>query len=83
MFGKRDPSAPAEQKAPPPAPTGGAAIATRPQRIEPTAAPEPKAPAPKLTGPATKGGAAPKATPGLDQLRRARHRRRPDDQHRP
>ena len=29
MFGKRDPSAPAEQKAPPPAPAGGAAIATR------------------------------------------------------
>ena len=71
MFGKRDPSAPAEQKAPPPAPTGGAAIATRPQRIEPTAAPEPKAPAPKLSGPSSKAGAAPKATPGLDQLRAA------------
>ena len=66
LFGKRDPSAPAEQKAPPPAPAGGAAITTRPQRVDPTPpAPEPKAPSPKLNGP------APKATAGLDQLRAA------------
>jgi pilus assembly protein CpaF len=68
MFGKRDRSAPAEQKAPPPAPTGGAAIATRPQRVEP--APAPTAPPPKVVSPA-KAGPAPKATPGLDQLRAA------------
>ncbi|MCK5910320.1 MAG: CpaF family protein, partial [Caulobacter sp.] len=58
MFGKRDPSASGDPKAPPPAPAGGAAIATRPQRIEPAAPPEPKAPAPKVNGP------APKATAG-------------------
>jgi pilus assembly protein CpaF len=71
MFGKRDQSAPAEQKAPPPAPAGGAAIATRPQRVEPAAAaPAPTAPPPKVNGPKA-GGAAPKATVGLDQLRAA------------
>ena len=39
MFGKRDPSASGDPKAPPPAPAGGAAIATRPQRIEPVGYP--------------------------------------------
>ena len=61
MFGRRDQSGPSKQ-APPPAPAGGAAIATRPQKVDPAA----PAPAPSASGGPPKP--APKATPGFEQL---------------
>ena len=61
MFGKRDQATGTERQAPPPAPTGGTAIATRPQRVDPAA--------PALAP--AKPAAAPKPTAGLDQLRAA------------
>ena len=61
MFGKRDQNSATDRHAPPPAPADGAAIATRPQRVEP--APDRTAPSPKV--------ATPKPTPGLEQLRAA------------
>ena len=66
MFGKRPPG---DQglRAPPPAPAGGVAVATRPQRVEPGAG----APPPDAARPAANPAAAkptPKATPGLAQL---------------
>ncbi|HEX8571105.1 MAG TPA: ATPase, T2SS/T4P/T4SS family, partial [Caulobacteraceae bacterium] len=88
MFGRRSseavapqtPAPPAPAKAPPPAaPAGGAEIATRPQRVEPSAAaaapkPAPKPPAP--TGAALRGGGAaakagPRMTAGFEQLKAA------------
>ncbi|OZA72774.1 MAG: protein kinase, partial [Caulobacter sp. 39-67-4] len=65
MFGKRDQNPATDRQAPPPAPVDGSAIATRPQRVEPAAdrGGERSAPSPKV--------AAPKATPGLEQLRAA------------
>ena len=78
MFGKRT-GADAAPSAPPPAPLGGADIATRPQRVEPAAQrPEPEVLAaqsntsrPKPPPPAGGAKAGPRATPGLEQLRRA------------
>ena len=71
MFGKRPTDGPARAipAESPPEASEAAPIATRPQRIEPTAAAPPPgaAAAPKAGGPA----AGPKATSGFDQLRAA------------
>ena len=65
MFGKRASDTPAGPRAaPPPAPAGGAAISTRPQKVAPEAGAKPAA-----GQPAPAGG--PKATPALEQLRAA------------
>ncbi|MES2724344.1 MAG: CpaF family protein, partial [Pseudomonadota bacterium] len=77
MFGKRptDGDAPAARKAPPPAAADGVAIATRPQRIEPTAlAPPSTAPvkgAPEMQRAGGQVTAGPKPTLAFEQLRAA------------
>ncbi|MDO8322420.1 MAG: CpaF family protein, partial [Phenylobacterium sp.] len=77
MFGKRptDGDGPAARKAPPPAAADGVAIATRPQRIEPTDAPAPStAPvkgAPEMQRAGGQVAAGPKPTLAFEQLRAA------------
>jgi pilus assembly protein CpaF len=80
MFGKRPTDGEPKRRpleAPPPAAADGAAIATRPQRIEPSAggaSPGPAMPSPAADGPAPKAGqpaAGPKATQAFEQLRAA------------
>ncbi|MDZ4055154.1 MAG: CpaF family protein, partial [Phenylobacterium sp.] len=77
MFGKRptDGDGPAARKAPPPAAADGVAIATRPQRIEPTDAPTPStAPvkgAPEMQRAGGQVTAGPKPTLAFEQLRAA------------
>ena len=71
MFGKRPSAtdAPAPRPAPPPA-ADGAAIATRPQRVEPGAAGPAAAPV-QTPPPAGKPAAGPKPTMAFEQLRAA------------
>ena len=73
MFGKRptEGGSQAPRQAPPPA-AEGPAIATRPQRVEPSAAPvAPVQTAPPTERAATKAAAGPKPTLGFEQLRAA------------
>jgi len=62
VFGKRSTDKPqaSEREAPPPAPAGAPPIATRPQQLEPAAAPSGQAARP-----------APRPTPGFEQLQAA------------
>ena len=74
MFGKRALAESHRPAAPPPAPAGGAEIATRPQKVEPQAPRAERGPAaqpvrPKAPAAAPRPG--PKVTAGLEQLRAA------------
>src|SRR4051812_32446128 len=79
MFGKRPPGAGDQGlRAPPPAPAGGVAVATRPQRVEPGGANESnnrldavRASQNAAAAAQQKAAATPKATPGLAQLHAA------------
>jgi pilus assembly protein CpaF len=79
MFGKRPPgSGDQGLRAPPPAPAGGVALATRPQRVEPGAASGANESSNRLdavrnsqNATAAAQKATPKATPGLAQLHAA------------
>ena len=72
MFGKRPTQggSQAPRQAPPPA-AEGPAIATRPQRIEPAAAPSAPVQTPPPAERAAKPAAGPKPTLGFEQLRAA------------
>ena len=79
MFGKRPPgSGDQGLRAPPPPPSGGVALATRPQRVEPGAAAGANESSNRLdavrnsqNATAAAQKATPKATPGLAQLHAA------------